>query len=204
MSEHTNDQATRDDQATNEEKRGPVHPPKPGPKTQRIKQMLRVDHAGEYGAVQIYRGQRAVFDRLTHKQDIASLLEDMEEGEQHHLETFDTLLAERGVRPTLLSPLWNLAGFGLGAATALMGEKAAMACTQAVEDVIEKHYGEQVTELETIDPELSQTLAQFREDELEHKHTAQAHGAEEAPFYGPMKAVIQLGCRVAIKVSEKI
>lgn len=178
--------------------------PKPGPKSARIREMLRVDHAGEYGAVQIYRGQRAVFDRLPHKKYTADLLKEMEEGEQHHLETFDRLLAQRGVRPTLLSPLWNVAGFGLGAATALMGEKAAMACTEAVEDVIEKHYGEQAEELKTVEPALSALVAEFREDELAHKHTAQTHGALEAPGYGLMKSVIRFGCHLAIRVSQKI
>ncbi|MEL6791627.1 MAG: demethoxyubiquinone hydroxylase family protein [Pseudomonadota bacterium] len=178
--------------------------PKPGSKRRRIKEMLRVDHAGEYGAVQIYRGQGAVFDRLPHKQATADLLQEMEDGEQHHLETFDRLLAERGVRPTLVSPLWNLAGFGLGAATALMGEKAAMACTEAVEAVIEKHYAEQAVELATIDPDLAETVTQFREDELGHKHTAEQNGAREAPAYDLMKSVIGFGCRVAIRVSEKI
>ncbi|MEO1707964.1 MAG: demethoxyubiquinone hydroxylase family protein [Pseudomonadota bacterium] len=178
--------------------------PKPGSKRRRLKEMLRVDHAGEHGAVQIYRGQRAVFDRLPHKQATARLLEEMEDGEQHHLDTFDRLLAERGVRPTLASPLWTIAGFGLGAVTALMGEKAAMACTETVEDVIEKHYGEQAVELATIDPDLAETVTQFREDELGHKHTAEENGALEAPAYMLMKSVIGFGCRVAIRVSEKI
>ena len=104
---------------------------RPGPRERRIAEMLRVDHAGEYGAVAIYRGQKAVFGALPHKMRTASMIEEMEEGELHHLETFDEMLIERGVRPTLFGPLWNRAGFALGAATALMGEKAAMACTAA-------------------------------------------------------------------------
>ncbi|MEO1136907.1 MAG: demethoxyubiquinone hydroxylase family protein [Pseudomonadota bacterium] len=179
-------------------------PAKPGPKTQRLGEMLRVDHAGEYGAVAIYRGQRAVFDHLPHKARTAALLKEMEDGEAHHLATFDRLLAERGVRPTLLSPLWNAAGFGLGAATALMGEKAAMACTAAVEDVIEKHYGEQISELEADEPALAETVRQFRDDELEHKHTAEAEGAEDAPGYRLLSSVIRIGCQAAIRVAEKI
>lgn len=177
---------------------------KPGPRAARIGDMLRVDHAGEYGAVAIYRGQRAVFDALPEKARTADLLKEMEEGEAHHLETFDRLLATRGVRPSLLSPLWNAAGFGLGAATALMGEKAAMACTEAVEDVIEKHYAEQIGELENIEPELAETVRQFREDELEHKTTAEEHGARAAPGYRLLSSVIKLGCRAAIKVAEKV
>lgn len=179
-------------------------PDKPGPRRPRIAEMLRVDHAGEYGAVAIYRGQRAVFDRLPNKADIAEKIAHMEEGEQEHLKTFDALLAERRVRPTLLAPLWNAAGFGLGAATALMGEKAAMACTAAVEDVIEKHYGEQAEDLARDEPELAETVSQFRLDELEHKHTAEAEGAEETPGYRLLSAAIRSGCRVAIKLAEKV
>ncbi|MEL6212506.1 MAG: demethoxyubiquinone hydroxylase family protein [Pseudomonadota bacterium] len=177
---------------------------RPGPRTARIAEMLRVDHAGEYGAVQIYKGQRAVFEGQPGKEETAALLAEMEAGEQHHLDTFDRLLMERGVRPTLLSPLWNMAGFALGAGTALLGEKAAMACTEAVEDVIEKHYAEQAEELETADPALAETVRAFREDELGHKHTAESEGAREAAGYPLLKAVIQLGCRAAIRVSEKI
>lgn len=179
-------------------------PQKPGPRAARISDMLRVDHAGEYGAVAIYRGQRAVFDRLPHKARTAALLKEMEEGEAHHLETFDRLLAERKVRPTLLAPFWNAAGFGLGAATALMGEKAAMACTEAVEGVIEKHYAEQIEELGEGEPELCETVRQFREDELGHKQTAEEEGAREAPGYRLLSAVIRLGCKTAIRIAEKV
>ncbi len=114
--------------------------------------MIRVDHAGEFGAVQIYRGQRAVFERIAGKEKAAALIAGMEEGEKAHLETFDRLVRERRVRPTALAPLWHVAGFGLGAVTALMGEKAAHACTAAVEEVIEGHYGAQATALGESDP----------------------------------------------------
>jgi ubiquinone biosynthesis monooxygenase Coq7 len=179
-------------------------PQKPGPRNERIAEMLRVDHAGEYGAVAIYRGQRAIFDKLPEKARIASLLKGMEDGEALHLATFDALLAERRVRPTLLAPFWNAAGFGLGAATALMGEKAAMACTSAVEDVIEKHYAAQIGELEAGEPELAETVRQFREDELEHKRTAENEGAQSAPGYGLLSAVIKLGCHAAIRIAQKV
>lgn len=177
---------------------------RPGPRDRRTSEMLRVDHAGEYGAVQIYRGQRAVFDALPTRTRLSRLLKDMEDGEAHHLETFDRMLIERGVRPTAFAPVWNAAGFALGAATALMGEKAAMACTAAVEEVIEKHYAAQAEELGESDPELKETVIRFREDELEHKHTAEARGAEDAPGYGLLKSVIQAGCRIAIRLSEKV
>ena len=180
------------------------HRDRPGPRASRIGEMLRVDHAGEYRAVQIYRGQRAVFDALPHKKDTADLIKEMEEGEIHHLETFDRYLHERGVRPTLMAPLWNIAGFALGAGTALLGEKAAMACTETVEDVIEKHYAEQAHELDGIDDELAATVRQFREEEIGHKTCAEEHGAKDAPGYAVLKAAIQFGCRAAIKVSEKI
>jgi ubiquinone biosynthesis monooxygenase Coq7 len=166
--------------------------------------MLRVDHAGEYGAVSIYRGQHAVFSALPHKAETAAMIEEMQAGEVEHLDTFNRLLAERRVRPTLLAPFWNVAGFGLGAATALMGEKAAMACTAAVEDVIEKHYAAQIESLGPDEAELSATIAQFREDELGHKATAEEAGAADAPGYSLLSAAIRVGCRTAIKIAEKV
>lgn len=177
---------------------------RPGPRAARLAEILRVDHAGEVGAVTIYRGQRAVFDRLPHKAETADTIRAMEAGEAGHLEAFSALLAEHRVRPTLLSPLWSAAGFGLGAATALLGEKAAMAATAAVEEVIEQHYAAQAEELRDADPALAARLGAFREDELAHKRTAEAHGAREAPGYGLLRAVIAAGCRTAIKLSEKL
>jgi len=179
-------------------------PQTPGPRARRLAEMLRVDHAGEYGAVAIYRGQRAVFDALPHKTETAAAIGEMEAGEAAHLKAFDEILNDRGVRPTLLAPVWNLAGFALGAASALVSEKTAMACTAAVEDVIEKHYGEQVSEFEPAEPALAATVRQFREEELEHKRTAEAAGAADAPAYGLFSAVIRSGCRAAIKLAEKI
>lgn len=179
-------------------------PLRPGPQEGRIEEMLRVDHAGEYGAVAIYRGQNAVFSRLPHKQDVAAQIAEMEAGEAHHLSTFDELLAKRGIRPSLLAPLWNAAGFGLGAASALMGEKSAMALTEAVEDVIEQHYAEQEQALKDSEPALADMVRQFREDELEHKHTAEDSGAQDAPGYQIVSAVIRAGCRAAIKIAEKV
>ncbi|MFN3958507.1 MAG: demethoxyubiquinone hydroxylase family protein [Parvularculaceae bacterium] len=179
-------------------------PLRPGARDQRLAEMLRVDHAGEYGAVQIYRGQRAIFDRAPGRADIAARLKKMEDGEASHLAAFDSLLAERRVRPTLLAPVWNAAGYALGLTTALMGEKAAMAATAAVEEVIEKHYAAQADEIREAEPALAQTVAAFRDDELAHKATAEAHGAMEAPAYPLMRLLIQAGCRAAIRLSEKI
>lgn len=182
------------------------HPPMPGQikRDPRIAEMIRVDHAGEFGAVQIYRGQRAVFDRIESKAHAARLIGEMEEGEQEHLKTFDKLIAERGVRPTLMAPVWRVAGFGLGAVTALMGEQAAHACTEAVEEVIEEHYGRQSEELRGVDSELKHVVDRFREEEIAHKETAIEQGARNAPGYGVLTAVIKIGCRAAIRISEKI
>ena len=180
-------------------------PPRPGrgaPRA-RLEEILRVDHAGELGAVHIYRGQRAVFDR-TDRSRIRGQLREMEAHEAEHLARFDALLSEQRVRPTLLAPLWRAAGFALGAGTALLGEKAAHACTEAVETVIGDHYAEQVEELAARDPVLAEELARFRDEELAHRDTAIEEGAREAPGYGVLGAVIRAGCRAAIKISEKL
>lgn len=172
---------------------------------ERRHEMLRVDHAGEYGAVAIYRGQLAVFNRQSGRGKVISQLEEMAAQEQDHLDAFDKLLAAGQVRPTAMSPVWNAAGFALGAATALLGEKAAHACTEAVETVIEEHYGDQIAELEEAgDAELASKLSKFRDDEIAHKDFATAEGARQAPGYPLLSAAIRLGCRVAIRISEKV
>jgi len=177
---------------------------RPGPRAERLAQMLRVDHAGEYGAVQIYKGQRAVFDALDPRPPVADEIAEMEAGEQKHLETFDQLLLERGVRPTLLSPVWNAAGYALGAATALMGEKAAMACTAAGEEVIEQHYAEQAEEMGETEPALRETILEFREDELGHRDAAIAGGAEATRGYDLLRGAIGAACRLAIAASQRV
>jgi len=181
-------------------------PPMPGQGSRagRLAEMIRVDHAGEFGAVNIYRGQRAVFERIEGKSHAARLIAEMEAGEQEHLKTFDRMIAERGVRPTLMAPIWRVAGFGLGAATALLGEKAAHACTEAVEEVIEEHYGRQSDDLAGVDSELKRVVDRFRADEIAHKETAIDQGARGAPGYPILSAVIKFGCRAAIGISEKI
>jgi ubiquinone biosynthesis monooxygenase Coq7 len=184
-------------------------PPRPGPDAQlaRMAEMLRVDHAGEMAAVAIYRGQRAVMS-ANRNQAIAKTLEEMEGHEAAHLARFDELLTQHQVRPTLLAPAWRLAAYTLGAATALMGEKAAHACTEAVESVIEDHYARQIEELQA-DPTgpgaaLAPELSAFRDDELAHRDAAIEQGAREAPGYPVLAAVIRAGCRAAIRISEKI
>jgi ubiquinone biosynthesis monooxygenase Coq7 len=167
-----------------------------------LARMLRVDHAGEHGAVQIYRGQLAVLGHTAS----AGTIRHMEEQEQAHLKTFDSLMVEHGVRPTVFSPVWHVAGFALGAVTALMGEKAAMACTAAVEEVIDEHYASQVAALDNDgEParELKETIEAFRADEVEHRDTAIAHGAEQTPGYALLSGAIKAGCRLAIRISER-
>jgi len=172
---------------------------------ERRDEMLRVDHAGEYGAVAIYRGQLAVFERQHGKERIVGQLKHMAAQEEEHLDAFDKMLAAGHVRPTALSPVWNAAGFALGAATALLGEKAAHACTEAVETVIEEHYGDQVSELTAAgEDELAAKMAKFQEEEVAHKDLAAAEGAHEAPGYPLLSAFIRTGCRIAIRISEKV
>jgi ubiquinone biosynthesis monooxygenase Coq7 len=166
-------------------------------------QMIRVDQAGEYGATRIYAGQLAVMgDRAPHSGEIRA----MADQEADHLAAFDALMARRGVRPTALQPLWSAAGYALGAATALLGPKAAMACTAAVEEEIDRHYPRQLETLDrdADDPELAEMIDRFREDERAHRDAALAAGAEQAPAYPLLSAAIRLGCRAAIRLSEKI
>ena len=189
---------------TETQPRGPVPLPGTPGTAERLARILRVDHAGEHGAVRIYEGQLAVLGRAPRTRITAARVREMAAGEEHHLAAFNRLLPERGVRPTALMPLWNVAGFALGAATALMGEKAAMACTAAVEEVIEDHYQAQIDNLGEDEAELKATLEQFRDDEAGHRHTALEEGAEEAPGYGLLSAVIKAGCRAAIRISERV
>jgi len=188
--------------------KAPPHPPlaRPGPlaAAARLAEILRVDHAGELGAVHIYRGQRAVLNRAPGKDRAAFLLQEMEGHEAEHLAALDRALVARRVRPSLLTPLWRTAGFALGAATALIGEKAAHACTEAVETVIEEHYAGQIAELADREPDLAAELSRFRDDELAHRDRAVEEGAREAPAYPLLSALIRAGCRAAIKVSERI
>jgi ubiquinone biosynthesis monooxygenase Coq7 len=181
-------------------------PPRPGrgALAARMAEILRVDHAGEMAAVAIYRGQRAVLGEAAGHGRIAGQLAGMEAHEAVHLKRFEALLTERQVRPTALAPVWRAAAFALGAGTALMGDKAAHACTEAVETVIEEHYAHQIAELTARDPALAAELSAFRDEELAHRDLAVDEGAKAAPAYGLLSAVIGAGCRAAIKISEKL
>jgi ubiquinone biosynthesis monooxygenase Coq7 len=162
--------------------------------------MIRVDHAGEYGAVRIYDGQLAVIGRGRARDEIRR----MAGQEQRHLAAFDDLVRARHVRPTLLQPLWHVAGYALGAATALMGERAAMACTVAVEEVIDEHYRAQAERLGDCDPALTETIEAFRADELQHRQTAIEHGATDSLGYELISAVVKTGSRLAIWLSTRL
>lgn len=183
-----------------------ARPPLPGAgsRERRLAEMLRVDHAGEYGATRIYAGQHAVFSRVPGLRRVADQMARQEAEEGVHKAAFDRLLAERRVRPTALAPLWNVAGFGLGVVTALMGEKAAHACTAAVEEVIEEHYRSQEAELDEREDELKTMIAQFREEEVGHRDEAVSLGAKEAFGHPVLEALIKAGCRAAIAVSHKV
>lgn len=174
----------------------------PGDVTARaqIERIVRVDHAGEYGAKRIYQGQLAVLGRGP-KGDI---IRHMQAQEQHHLDTFTSLIAERRVRPTALLPLWHVAGYALGAVTAALGERAAMACTVAVEEAIDDHYRAQTAVLGDDEAPLRATIEEFRAEELEHRDIGLEHEAELTPGYRLMSTLIKAGCRAAIAVSERI
>lgn len=180
--------------------------PLPGARSEetRRKAMVRVDHAGEYGAVRIYEGQLAVLRGRPGMEDMVEEIEHMAAQEDVHLDTFNRLANERGVRPTALTPFWHVAGYALGAATALMGPKAAMACTAAVETEIDKHYAAQEDELEDKDPELKDIITRFRAEEVEHRDKAFESGAEEAVGYPLLSRAIRFGCRAAIRIAEKV
>lgn len=168
-----------------------------------LHRMIRVDQAGEFGATRIYEGQLAVMgDRGPHSAEIRH----MAAQEAEHRARFDALLVKRGVRPTALHPFWSAAGYALGAGTALLGPEAAMACTAAVETEIEKHYSDQLDRLEATgaDPELAEMIEAFRAEEREHLDSAIANGAERAPAYPLLAGVIRLGCRIAIRLSERV
>jgi ubiquinone biosynthesis monooxygenase Coq7 len=165
-----------------------------------VARILRVDHAGEYGAKRIYQGQLAVLRGTRHEKT----LRHMQAQEQAHLDTFSRLIGERQVRPTALLPLWHVAGFALGAATALLGPRAAMACTVAVEETIDEHYRRQHELLGDDEAPLRENIEQFRQEELEHRDIGLEHGAEQAPGYRLLSAAIRAGCKLAIKASERI
>ena len=165
-----------------------------------LERVIRVDHAGEYGARRIYEGQLAVLRGTKYE----PIIEHMKAQEEVHLKHFTGLIGSRKVRPTALLPLWHVAGFVLGAATAAMGHRAAMACTVAVEEAIDEHYAAQEATLGEDEAPLRADIARFRAEELEHRDTGLEHGAELTPGYRALSAVIKAGCKIAIRVTERV
>ena len=182
--------------------RSPARLPGDPDRAQMIERMIRVDQAGDYGAVRIYEGQLSVLGGTA----AAPAIEHMAEQERRHLDAFNKLIPERRVRPTALLPFWHVAGFALGAGTALLGEKAAHACTVAVEEVIDEHYAGQVRRLkdEGVEKDLLDTLEEFRLEEVGHKETAFELGARDAPGYEALTGLIRAGSRLAIWLSTRI
>lgn len=174
---------------------------RPGDRKADAAAMLRVDQAGEYGATRIYAGQLAV---MGDRAPAARIIAGMASQEEAHRKRFDAMIVERGVRPTMLQPVWNAAGFALGAVTAALGPEAAMACTAAIETEIDRHYTQQLEELGDSDTELSDVIREFRDDEVAHRDHALAAGAERAPAYPVLFHAIRLGCRAAIALSKRI
>ena len=168
-------------------------------KDELVERIIRVDHAGEFGAQRIYEGQLAVLG----KRRSAKTIQHMKAQEEVHLAAFEDMIRRRRVRPTVLHPIWNIAGFALGAGTALLGEKAAMACTVAVEEVIDDHYRRQAEQLGDDEAELRDTIETFRAEEEEHRDIGKDHGGEQAVGYPVMRAAIRAGSRAAIWLSER-
>lgn len=170
------------------------------PPRERLARITRVDHAGEYGAKRIYEGQIAVMGRGRH----GKTLRHMADQELEHLQYFEKQLNARRVRPTLLQPLWHVTGFLLGAGTALLGERAAMACTVAVEEVIERHYEDQLQQLGPDEVELKDSILRFQAEEVQHRDIGLANEAEQAPAYPVLSAAIKAGTRAVIWVAERV
>lgn len=169
-------------------------------KRQKLQRLIRVDHAGEYGAKRIYQGQLDVLKGT----DKEAIIQHMAEQEEAHLKTFEKLMIENRIRPSLLHPFWHISGYALGYITAKMGPRAAMACTVAIEEVIDEHYQKQLEELGEDEPEIQAYIKKFREEELEHRDTGLAHEAELTPAYGILKTIIGNCSKAAIWVAERI
>jgi len=167
---------------------------------ERVEQMIRVNQAGEYGAKRIYEGQLAVLKGT----EVEDTIKHMKDQEIEHLEAFNELVSERKIRPTIMQPFWHVAGFALGAGTALMGKKAAMACTVAVEEVIDEHYASQLEELGEDEADLKKKITKFREEELEHRDIGLEHDAEATPAYPILTGAIKAGSRLAIWLSTRV
>jgi len=170
----------------------------------KLEEFIRVDHAGERGAIKIYEGQLLALNTLVNNDDLKQKIYEMKKHEEEHSNFFDNEIEKRNINPTKLLPLWDLLGLGLGFGSAILGKKAAMLCTASVEEVIDEHYKNQINQIEVDEKDLKEKIIKFRQDELDHKDIAYKEGATKKGLYSIMDKVIKTGSRIAIKVSEKI
>tara|TARA_B100000925_G_scaffold126462_1_gene94447 strand:- start:628 stop:1158 length:531 start_codon:yes stop_codon:yes gene_type:complete len=170
----------------------------------KVEEFIRVDHAGERGAVKIYEGQLLALNTIVKNDNLKKTIEDMKEHEIEHCQFFENEIKKRKIRPTKFLPLWDLLGVGLGFGSTLLGKKAAMLCTASVEEVIDKHYLDQINQLGPEEKELKKKITKFRQDELDHKDIAYEEGASKKGIYSIMDKIIKTGSKIAIRISEKI
>ena len=170
----------------------------------KVEEFIRVDHAGERGAVKIYQGQLLALNTIIKDESLKKTIEEMQVHEKEHCEFFESEIKKRNIKPTKFLPLWDLLGIGLGFGSTILGKKAAMLCTASVEEVIDKHYLDQINQLGSDEKELKKKIIKFREDELDHKDIAYEKGATKKGFYSIMDKIIKTGSKIAIKVSEKV
>jgi len=170
----------------------------------RVKEFIRVDHAGERGAIKIYEGQLLALNTFIKDDDLKKKIEQMKVHENEHCDYFENEIRKRNIQPTKFLPLWDILGVGLGFGTAILGKKAAMLCTASVEEVIDEHYSSQIYELESDEKELKKKIIKFREDELHHKDIAYEEGATKQGAYSILDKIIKTGSKIAISISEKV
>ena len=170
----------------------------------KVEEFIRVDHAGERGAVKIYEGQLLALNTIVKNDNLKKTIEDMKEHELEHCQFFETEIKKRNIKPTKFLPLWDLLGVGLGFGSTLLGKKAAMLCTASVEEVIDKHYLDQINQLGPEEKELKKKITKFRQDELDHKDIAYEEGATKKGLYAIMDRIIKTRSKLAINISEKI
>ena len=170
----------------------------------KVEEFIRVDHAGERGAVKIYEGQLLALNTIVKNDNLKKTIEDMKQHEIEHCQFFEAEIKKRNIKPTKFLPLWDLLGVGLGFGSTLLGKKAAMLCTASVEEVIDKHYLNQINQLGPEEKELKKKITKFRQDELDHKDIAYEEGASKKGLYSVMDKIIKTGSKIAIRISEKV
>ena len=170
----------------------------------KLEEFIRVDHAGERGAIKIYEGQLLALSTVVKNNDLKEMIRDMKEHEQEHCNFFEDEIRKRKIKPTKLLPLWDLLGLGLGFGSTILGKKAAMLCTASVEEVIDGHYKSQIDQIGSDEIDLKKNIIKFRNDEINHKDIAYDNGATKEGFYKIIDKVIKTGSKLAIKISEKI